>query len=176
MLHVIPTPDSRLPTPNSAQRKNGTDLANPSSLITYFYFIKSNMKKILFLMSMIVSVAVFAQGPSDITFTTKTHQFGKIKQKVPATYVFAFTNKGAKPAIIEFANADCGCTTPVYSNEPILKGKTSTIKVTYNAEAIGTFKKNVNVKFLDAQLPVVLTIEGEVVASAAAPKAKAKTK
>jgi hypothetical protein len=134
------------------------------------------MKKILFLISMVFSVAVFAQGPADIVFPVKTHKFGKIKQKVPATYVFTFTNNGAKPAVIEFANADCGCTTPVYSNAPILKGQKSTIKVTYNAEAIGTFKKNVNVKFLDAQLPVVLTIEGEVTAVAADPKAKAKTK
>jgi hypothetical protein len=128
------------------------------------------MKKILFLISMVFSVAVFAQEPSGIAFVTKTHQFGKIRQKVPVTYVFTFTNNGAKPAVIETASADCGCTTPVYSNEPILKGKKSTIKVTYNAEAMGTFKKNVNVKFFDAQLPIVLTIEGEVVSAAAKPK------
>lgn len=128
------------------------------------------MKKILLFISMIVSVAVFAQ-PTDIAFKVKSHQFGKIKQKVPVTYVFTFTNNGTKPAIIEFANADCGCTTPIFSKDPILKGKSSTIKVTYNAEAMGTFKKNVNVKFLSDQLPVVLTIEGEVVAAA---KAKAK--
>jgi hypothetical protein len=54
----------------------------------------------------------------------------------------------AKPAVIEFANAECGCTTPEYSKNPIMKGKTSTIKVTYNAaNPGGTFKKNVNVKF-----------------------------
>lgn len=131
------------------------------------------MKKILFLITMVFSVAVFAQGPNDIVFAAKTHKFGKIKQKVPVTYTFTFTNNGAKPAVIEFANAECGCTTPVYSNAPILKGKSSTIKVTYNAEALGTFKKNVNVKFLDQQLPVVLTIEGEVLAPA---PAKTKTK
>lgn len=149
------------------------NLAYTRLLIAYFYFINNDMKKILFLITMVFSVAVFAQGPNDIAFVTKTHQFGKIKQKTPVTYVFTFTNNGSKPAVIEFANAECGCTTPVYSNAPILKGKKSTIKVTYNAEALGTFKKNVNVKFLDQQLPIVLTIEGEVLAPTTA---KAKTK
>lgn len=124
------------------------------------------MKRILFLAFLACSVAVSAQTSPDIVFKTKTHQFGKIKQKVPVTYVFTFTNNGAKPALVEFANADCGCTTPVYSKEPITKGKSGTVKVTYNAEALGTFKKNVNVKFMNEQQPVVLTIEGEVLAPA----------
>lgn len=108
--------------------------------------------------------AVFAQSPDGISFKETTHSFGKIKQNVPATYVFTFTNTASKPAVIEFAQAECGCTTPVYSKDPILKGKKSTIKVTYNAASPGTFKKNVNVKFANAQAPVVLTISGEVVA------------
>ena len=133
------------------------------------------MKKLYILLCLFIGTSVFAQGPADIAFKTIKYSFGKIKQHVPATYVFTFTNNGAKPAIIEFANAECGCTTPEYSKDPILKGKMSTIKVTYNAESIGTFKKNVNVKFAGTQLPVTLTIDGEVLA-APAPAAKPKTK
>ncbi len=139
--------------------------------LVFLHTQKQAMKRSLVLFALILSVGVFAQSPSDIVFKTTTHQFGKVKQKVPATYVFTFTNNAAKPAIIEFANADCGCTKPEYSQSPILKGKSSAIKVTYNSETIGTFKKNVNVKFADQTLPVTLTIEGEVVAPA---KAKAK--
>lgn len=109
-----------------------------------------------------VSVTSFSQTPTDIVFKATTHSFGKIKQNVPATYIFTFTNNGAKPAIIEFANAECGCTTPEYSKDPILKGKSSSIKVTFNAATPGTFKKNVNVKFVGSTLPVTLTIDGEV--------------
>jgi hypothetical protein len=129
------------------------------------------MKKLLVLFSLVVSISAIAQAPSDIVFKTTKHQFGKIKQKVPATYIFTFSNNSSKPAVIEFANADCGCTKPEYSQSPILKGKSSSIKVTYNAENLGTFIKNVNVKFADQTLPVTLTIEGEVVAPAK-PKAK----
>ncbi|MEO7529977.1 MAG: DUF1573 domain-containing protein [Sediminibacterium sp.] len=129
------------------------------------------MKKLLVIFSLLVTIGAFAQAPSDIVFKTTSHQFGKVKQKVPATYVFSFTNNSAKPVVIEFANADCGCTKPSYSDAPILKGQTSKITVTYNAENLGTFKKNVNVKFLNQTLPITLTIQGEVVAVA---KSKAK--
>ena len=118
--------------------------------------------KSLFLSALLFcSVAVFAQN--DIKFSKTVHQFGKIKKGVPATYVFTYTNNAAKPVVIEFANAECGCTKPVYSPAPTVKGKSGTIKVTYNAEAVGVFKKRVDVKFAHSNQPYILTIEGEVV-------------
>lgn len=126
------------------------------------------MKKILVLFCLVFSIHVFAQ--TDISFKETKFSFGKIKQSVPVTHVFTFTNKSAKPLVIEVATAECGCTTPVYSKEPIAKGKSSTIKVTFNAANPGTFKKNVNVKFANITPPTVLTIDGEVEV------AKAKTK
>jgi len=129
------------------------------------------MKKIALLLCLAITTVAFSQNQTDVVFKTTTHSFGKIKQNVPATYVFTFTNTAAKPAVIEFANAECGCTTPEYSKDPILKGKSSSIKVTYNAANMGTFKKNVNVKFVSMTLPITLTIDGEVV-----PAAKPKTK
>lgn len=130
------------------------------------------MKKILLMSCLLLVMGASAQTAEDIVFTTTKHSFGKIKQNVPVTYLFTFTNRSVKPAVIEFANAECGCTTPEYSKDPILKGKTSTIKVTFNAAAMGIFKKNINVKFANIQLPLVLSIDGEVVV----PPAKGKTK
>lgn len=127
------------------------------------------MKKLVFIIAFFSVTGLFAQAPADIVFKTTSHSFGKIKQNIPASFVFTFTNNSSKPAVIEFANAECGCTTPEYSKDPILKGKTSTIKVTYNAAATGSFSKNVNVKFANIQLPYTLKIEGEVIP---APKGK----
>ncbi len=122
------------------------------------------MKKVLTLILMLATVTVFAQTEvKDIKFSESVYKFGKIKHNVPATHIFTVTNTGDKPLIIEFANASCGCTTPEYSKDPIMKGKTATIKVTYNAANMGAFKKDVTVKFASAQQPVVLSIEGEVV-------------
>lgn len=119
------------------------------------------MKSLFLSVFLLAGLSVFAQ--KDIKFNKTTHQFGKIKKGVPATYVFTYTNESAKPVVIEFANAECGCTKPVYNQAPTVKGKTSTIKVTYNAESVGVFKKRVDVKFAHSNQPYILTIEGEVV-------------
>ncbi|MBV9989162.1 MAG: DUF1573 domain-containing protein [Chitinophagaceae bacterium] len=127
------------------------------------------MKKFLLFACMVFSIGAFAQDKT-VVFKDVKHSFGKIKQNVPATYTFAFTNNGTKPAIIEVATAECGCTTPEYTKAPIPKGQSSKIKVTYNAANMGTFTKRVTVKFANIPEPVILTIEGEVVPAAAKTK------
>lgn len=103
-----------------------------------------------------------AQTDSVAKFKATTHSFGKIKQHVPVTTTFTFTNTGAKPLIIETATAGCGCTTPEYPKTPVIKGKNADIKVTYNAESLGKFTKQVTVKFANIKAPTILTIDGEV--------------
>lgn len=137
------------------------------------------MKKIIVTTFVLCSVfTVFAQTSkttaavatpatnSTVSFSEVKHSFGKIKQNVPASYTFTLKNTGAKPLIIEQATAQCGCTTPEYSKSPVLKGKSSPIKVTYNAANPGPFTKTVTVKFLNVSEPTILTIEGEVLKSA----------
>lgn len=131
-----------------------------------FYFI-IYMKKILALLSfVIIGFTGFAQTtPASPAFFANTeHNFGKIKKDKPVTKTFTLTNKGKKPLLIENATAECGCTTPEYSKAAILKNKTSTIKVTFNAATIGVFTKRVTVKFVNIAEPVILTIKGEVLA------------
>lgn len=107
-----------------------------------------------------------APAPSVASFDKLKHSFGKIKQGTPQSITFTLKNTSSKPLIIEQATAQCGCTTPEYSKAPILKGKSSPIKVTYNAANAGPFTKTVTVKFLNVPEPTVLTIEGEVLKGA----------
>jgi hypothetical protein len=100
------------------------------------------------------------------SFDKVKHSFGKIKQGTPQSISFTLKNTSSKPLIIEQATAQCGCTTPEYSKAPILKGKSTPIKVTYNAANAGPFTKTVTVKFLNIPEPTVLTIEGEVLKGA----------
>jgi hypothetical protein len=124
------------------------------------------MKHLLVLALVCFSVVAFGQTKDDVKFTALKHSFGKIKQNVPATYTFTFKNTSAtKPVIIESATAQCGCTTPEYPKSPVGKGKNGTIKVTYNAAAVGAFTKTVTVKFANIAEPVVLTIDGDVQAA-----------
>lgn len=119
------------------------------------------MKKILpILMLLIASLSLAQDGP--VAFSKTEHQFGKIPQGVPASFVFEFTNKSNKPQVVEFANADCGCTSPVYTEGAIPPGKKGTVKVTYNAAEAGGFSKNVTIKFLGNNTPYILVVKGEV--------------
>ena len=126
------------------------------------------MKKVAFLLITFFSVATIFAQKTPLQFSTTKHSFGKIKQHVPATYVFTFKNVSDKPVVIESAVAGCGCTTPEYPKGVIAKGGSNKIKVTYNAEALNTFTKQVTVKVANVAEPIVLTIEGEVIASATA--------
>jgi len=132
------------------------------------------MKKVLFLMIAVIglSAATFAQDKAPLEFKETKHSFGKIKQNVPATYVFTFKNTSAAPVVIESAVAGCGCTTPEYPKGVIPKGASNSIKVTYNAASMGAFTKQVTVRVAKVADPVVLTIDGEVVGSDAAAKSK----
>jgi hypothetical protein len=125
------------------------------------------MKKILLSLIILLASSTFINAQttpasSVVNFDKLKHNFGKIKQGVPQSVSFNLKNTGTKPLIIEQATAQCGCTTPEYSKAPILKGKSSSIKVTYNAANSGPFTKTVTVKFLNVPEPSVLTIEGEV--------------
>ena len=107
-----------------------------------------------------------AETKSPIAFKELKHSFGKIKQGVPVTYEFSFKNISKEPVVIESAKAGCGCTTPEYNKAPIAKGATDKIKVTYNAASVGSFTKQVTVKLAKSADPIVLTINGEVLANA----------
>ncbi|TAF55728.1 MAG: DUF1573 domain-containing protein [Sphingobacteriia bacterium] len=127
------------------------------------------MKNILTALFLLGSLAAF--GQKDIAFAKTEHQFGKVAFNKPVTVVFQYTNKSTKPVVVEFANAECGCTKPEYSAAPIPAGKSSTIKVTYNSAVLGSFKKRVDVKFAHSNQPYILTIEGEVFDPKAVPAA-----
>lgn len=110
---------------------------------------------------LVFSIASFAQ--SNISFKQTSHNFGKIKKGVHKSVVFNYTNNSTKPAVIEFANAECGCTQPEYKQTPILKGQLGTIKVTYTSPTEGVFRKRVTVKFAGEKTTTELFIEGEVI-------------
>ncbi len=114
-----------------------------------------------------VSSTVFAQTDAKkadevVKFKEMKHDFGKIKQGVPVTYDFVFTNVGETPVIIENASASCGCTTPTWPQQPIMKGKSDKIKAGFNAAAPGVFEKGIFVKVKGYDYPIEIKITGEV--------------
>lgn len=139
------------------------------------------MKKlILAFAAILITATMFAQSASGkkaeefVKFKELTYDFGKIKQGVPVTHDFYFSNVSAKPVIIESATASCGCTTPTWPQPPVAKGKTDKITAGFNAAAPGPFNKSVYVKVAGVETPLELKITGEVVSGTEAAKAPAK--
>lgn len=119
------------------------------------------MKIKTLLFCLIISVAGLAQ--STVKFENTSHNFGKIPKGIHKSIVFSFMNLAPRPAVIEFANAECGCTQPEYNQNPVLKNQKGSIKVTYTAPFGGVFKKKVTVKFAGMKEVTELVIEGEVI-------------
>ncbi|MBO9572526.1 MAG: DUF1573 domain-containing protein [Chitinophagaceae bacterium] len=130
------------------------------------------MKNIFLALSvMFISTGIFAQqaqakkAEETVKFKETVYDFGKIKQGVPVTHDFEFTNTSAKPVVIETATASCGCTTPSWPQAPVAKGKTDKIKAGFNAAAPGSFTKQITVKIAGVDTPTQLTIKGEVLSA-----------
>ena len=103
------------------------------------------------------------QGVACIEFDHSTHNYDTIVQGSDGLCTFTFRNTGSEPLIITGASSSCGCTTPEYSKTPVLPGKTGKIKVKYNTETLGSFRKTVVVKSNAANAPTsVLRIKGFV--------------
>jgi hypothetical protein len=105
-----------------------------------------------------------AQTTADMTFESLEHDFGKIKEDAgPANFNFNFKNTGKVPLVISAVNASCGCTTPEWSKEPVLPGKSGFIKVSYNPlNRPGSFNKTVTVAANIPNGTLLLKISGEV--------------
>ena len=90
------------------------------------------------------------------------HDFGKIPQGKPVTYVFDVANKGKSDLKISNVQASCGCTTPSWEKDKaVAPGNNTQITVGYNAAAEGPFTKLITITYNDTQTKVI-TIKGEV--------------
>lgn len=101
------------------------------------------MKKLFAGMLMLGTVAL--ASAQTITFDKTTIEYGTVKFGSDGHRFFTVKNTGDKPLIISKVQASCGCTTPEWSQEPILPGKSSQIKVGYNTELVGDFQKLIEV-------------------------------
>lgn len=103
-------------------------------------------KNITILLLLLLPIALFAQSEA-LIFKIKEHDFGNIKEESGmVSCIFKFENQGKVPIIINAVQASCGCTTPVWTKEPVLPSKMGMVKVTYNpANRPGKFAKTITV-------------------------------
>jgi len=99
-----------------------------------------------------------------ITFDKLVHDYGSITKGADGNCEFTFTNTGKEPLILSNVSTTCGCTVPEWPKEPILPGKTGTIKVNYTkTNIIGNISKQVTVISNANNGNIVLSLKGVVV-------------
>ena len=118
-----------------------------------------------------------------IRFEKMEHQYGTIQKGGNGDCQFTFWNDGNEPLILQTVKASCGCTTPKYTQKPVMPGESGVIDVHYNTNNVGGFSKTVTVTSNAVDNPrVVLRIKGNVkqdaeqTAPAAQPAAKPAAK
>ncbi|MFN9710803.1 MAG: DUF1573 domain-containing protein [Bacteroidota bacterium] len=86
-----------------------------------------------------------------LRFSETNYDFGKIPQGRPVYHVFSIENTGLDTLKVENVQTSCGCTTPEYSKDPVLKGGKLDLKVGYNAASEGNFEKSITVTYNGGQ-------------------------
>ncbi|MBK8502033.1 MAG: DUF1573 domain-containing protein [Saprospiraceae bacterium] len=100
--------------------------------------------------------------PKPVHFDKMEHNFGIITQGIPQTAVFTLTNESDQAIILKNVKGSCGCTATSYTSETILSGESTEIEATFNAKAMGAFRKTVSVYTNAQEEAFVLTITGTV--------------
>lgn len=124
------------------------------------------MKKII--LSALAYAACLAAA-AQVQWLGQTHDFGAFGEDVgPVTCDFIFTNTGSEAVTVTGARANCGCTEPRYSREPVAPGARDVISVSYDPSGRpGRFEKFISVSFSDGTRSPKLKITGTVVGSPA---------
>lgn len=116
----------------------------------------------LFLASLFFTGAAMAQPT--IKFSEETHDFGEVIEGKLASHEFVVTNMGNQPLILSNVQASCGCTSPVWSKEPIMPGKTGIVKAMYNsAGRPGQFNKSLTITSNAANGTKTVFVKGNVI-------------
>lgn len=121
------------------------------------------MKRIVIALYTVLCLAD-AAAQARFTSNTERQDLGQIEWKHPVTAEFTVTNTGDQPLVLSDVEPDCACTVAQWTQTPIAPGQAGTVSVTFDAEALGHFRKSVAV-FTNAEPHVVyLNLSGEVVA------------
>ena len=99
-----------------------------------------------------------------MSFGTKYHDFGSIKENSKVETTFKFVNKGKKDLIIKKIKASCGCTVVDVAKRVVNPNETSEIKVVFDVTGRkGSQVKSITVYSNDPANPVqVLTVKGKI--------------
>lgn len=122
------------------------------------------MKRLLILPLILISLVVCSQQIKPLQFREETFDFGNVPEDGGSVeHEFTFINTSNRPVKILTVQASCGCTTPGWSKEAVLPGKTGFIQASFDPKGRpGYFSKSLTVTTDMEANPIVLQIKGQV--------------
>ena len=119
-------------------------------------------RKIQLLILLVLLGTLTAAAQPLVGLSTRRHELGTILWKQPATARFDLVTRGTTPLVITGVHPDCGCTAVEWTTDSIAPDGVGYITVTYDAEMLGTFEKQVAVMTNADDEPLYLTVSGIV--------------
>jgi len=99
---------------------------------------------------------------AEIEFDKISFDFGTLAVGDVKTCVFTFTNVGNRPLVLFDVIVSCDCTEVVWQKEPVMPGKTGTIKAIYTAKTPGVIAKQITVQSNAQTDRIRLQLKGNV--------------
>lgn len=142
------------------------------------------MKKLFAAIALVLGIGFTAHAQEVVTpnidpnapvmqFDAEVLDYGTVKFDGNGVREFKVKNVGKSPLTITNVQGQCGCTSttidgkPGWPQEPVLPGKTATIRVKYDTKRPGPFEKNVTVTSNAKEPSKVVKIKGVVEAAPA---------
>ena len=113
---------------------------------------------------LIVGIANAQQKGANISFEKEIHNYGKIKESDgKVEYKFVYTNTGSSPLIITKVRASCGCTSPTWTEKPVMPGQKGFVSAVFDPRnRSGNFNKSITVETNAEKPRTILRITGEI--------------
>lgn len=124
------------------------------------------MRMMNLIFALVVSFSSVGQLAKPVQFREESYDFGEVIEKNgPVTHQFEFTNLLNRPVKIVGVKPSCGCTTPDWTKESVMPGKTGFIQARFDPKGRpGYFTKSLTVTTDADGNPIVLHIKGTVTA------------
>jgi hypothetical protein len=123
------------------------------------------MNKLFFIICFLSALVSQAQLAKPLQFKEESFDFGQVIEKEgPVLHQFEFTNALNRPVKVLDVKPSCGCTTPGWTKESIMPGKTGFIQAQFDPKGRpGFFTKTLSVTTDAEGGAIVLQIKGNVI-------------
>lgn len=109
--------------------------------------------------------ALMLSAQPQMKFDKQVSSHGSVLWANPVTSTFRVTNTGDSPLLLNEVKTSCACTVAEWPQKPIEPGQTAQIMAVFDAKALGTFYKEIEIHSNASVEPVYLQMEGKVVAN-----------